>query len=145
MAVERMDHVGIIVDDLAAATTFFTELGLEVGSEMSIEGEPVDRIIGLEGVSNKVAMVKTPDGRQCLELIEFLVPPSEPGDPGAPANTLGLRHVTFAVDDLEDTLARLRPHGAELVGEVVRYGNSYVLAYIRGPAGIIVELAEKIS
>ena len=105
----------------------------------------MDRIVGLEGVRNKVAMMQSPDGRTCLELIEFISPPSGEGDPSAPANTLGLRHVTFAVDDIEATIARLESRGAELVGEVVRYGNSYVLCYIRGPAGIIVELAEKIG
>jgi catechol 2,3-dioxygenase-like lactoylglutathione lyase family enzyme len=145
MALERMDHVGIIVDDLAAAIAFFTDIGLEPDGEMEVEGDLVDRIVGLEDVHNKVAMMKAPDGRTCLELIEFISPPSGAGDPSAPANTLGLRHITFAVDDIEETVARLQARGAELVGEVVPYGNSYILCYIRGPAGIIVELAEKIA
>ena len=140
-----MDHVGIIVDDLAEAVAFFTDIGLEADDEMTIEGELVDRIVGLDGIRNRVTMMHSPDGRNCLELIEFSSPPNEPGDPSAPANTLGLRHITFAVDGIEATIGRLEARGAELVGEVVRYGDSYILCYIRGPAGIIVELAEKIG
>jgi catechol 2,3-dioxygenase-like lactoylglutathione lyase family enzyme len=145
MTLRRMDHVGIIVDDLAAAIAFFVELGLEVQSEFSVGGPSVDRIVGLRGVRNDAAMLRTPDGHGGLELIKFNAPPAEGGGRPAPANTLGLRHLAFAVDDIEDAIARLRPHGAELVGELVDYGDSYRLCYVRGPDGIIVELAEKIG
>lgn len=140
-----MDHVGIAVEDLAAAVEFFVELGLELEGEASLEGEAVDRIVGLEGVRTEVAFVRTPDGHGRVELFRFLSPPAEVGDPQAPANALGLRHVTFAVDDIHAAVDRLRAHGAELVGELVRYGDSYWLCYVRGPEGIIVELAEKIG
>jgi catechol 2,3-dioxygenase-like lactoylglutathione lyase family enzyme len=142
MTLQRMDHVGVIVDDLAGAIEFFTELGLEVQGRFSVGGAEVDRIVGLEGVENDAAMMQTPDGHGRLELIQFNAPPSV-GDAGdAPANTRGLRHLCFAVDDIEATLARLQ---AELVGELVDYGNSFRLCYVRGPEGIIVELAEKIG
>ena len=145
MTIQRMDHVGIVVDDLAAATEFFAELGLELQGNGSVEGPPVDRIVGLEGVRSDFAMMQTPDGHGRLELIKFQSPPSQGDDGPAPANTRGLRHITFAVDDIDAVVARLQARGAELVGEVVRYGNSYWLCYIRGPEGIIVELAEKIG
>ena len=145
MTVQRLEHLGIVVDDLAAAKAFFLELGLELTGEMSIGDEIVDRIVGLEGVQNDVAMMQTPDGNGKLELIQFPSPPSPAGDPQAPANAPGLRHVLFAVDDIDATVSRLRAHGAELVGEVEAYGGSYRLCYIRGPAGIIVELAERIG
>jgi catechol 2,3-dioxygenase-like lactoylglutathione lyase family enzyme len=145
MTVHRMDHVGVVVNDLAAAIEFFVELGLELQGQMKVEGRLVDRIVGLEGVSNDVAFVKTPDGRGSLELIQFHSPPAEDGDPHAPANTPGLRHLTFAVDDIQAAVSRLQARGAELVGEVVNYEDSYWLCYIRGPEGIIVELAEKIG
>jgi catechol 2,3-dioxygenase-like lactoylglutathione lyase family enzyme len=142
MTVLRMDHVGVIVDDLAAAIEFFTELGLEVQGRFSVGGAEVDRIVGLEGVENDAAMMQTPDGHSRLELIQFNAPPSVGDDGDAPANTRGLRHLCFAVDDIDATLARLK---AELVGELVAYGNSFRLCYVRGPEGIIVELAEKIA
>jgi catechol 2,3-dioxygenase-like lactoylglutathione lyase family enzyme len=145
MTVRRMDHVGIVVDDLAAATAFFVGLGLELKGEMSVEGAAVDRIVGLEGVRTDVAFVKTPDGHGALELIRFHAPPGPAGDRDAPANTPGLRHLAFAVDDIDAVLARLEAHGAELVGEVERYGDSYRLCYVRGPEGIIVELAQQIG
>ena len=145
MTIQRMDHVGIVVDDLASATAFFVELGLELEGEMSLGGDSVDRLVGLEGVQTDFAFVRTPDGHGGLELIKFRSPSSRGGDPHAPANTTGLRHITFAVDDIEAAVARLGGHGAELVGEVVSYENSYKLCYIRGPEGIIVELAEKIG
>jgi catechol 2,3-dioxygenase-like lactoylglutathione lyase family enzyme len=144
MSLQRMDHVGVIVDDLAGAIAFFTELGLEVQGRFSVGGADVDRIVGLEGVENDAAMLQTPDGHGRLELIQFNAPPAE-GDAHAPANTRGLRHIAFAVDDIEDAIARLRARGAELVGELVNYGDSYWLCYVRGPEGIIVELAEKIG
>jgi catechol 2,3-dioxygenase-like lactoylglutathione lyase family enzyme len=112
---------------------------------MSVGGEQVDRIVGLHGVRNDVAMMQTPDGHGKLELIQFHSPPSPAGDPQAPSNAPGLRHVLFAVDDIDDTITRLRARGAELVGAVEDYGGSYRLCYIRGPEGIIVELAERIG
>ena len=140
-----MDHVGIVVDDLAAATAFFEALGLEPGDTGSVEGELVDRIVGLDGVRSQLAFMKTPDGHSQLELVKFHSPPAESGDSRAPSNALGIRHLTFAVDDVDDTVARLQALGAELVGEVVSYGSSYRLCYIRGPEGIILELAEKVG
>jgi catechol 2,3-dioxygenase-like lactoylglutathione lyase family enzyme len=145
MTVQRMDHVGVVVDDLAAAKAFFLELGLELQGEASVEGDLVDSIVGLEGVRSEFAMMQTPDGHARLELTKFHAPPGPGGDRHAPANTPGIRHLTFAVDDLDAVLARLRAHGAELVGEVERAGNSYRLCYVRGPEGIIVELAERIG
>jgi catechol 2,3-dioxygenase-like lactoylglutathione lyase family enzyme len=145
MTVERMDHVGLVVEDLAAAIAFFAELGLEQQGEASLEGELVDRIVGLEGVRTEFAMMVTPDGHSKLELVKFHAPPVPDGDPRAPANTPGIRHLTFAVDDLDATLASLRAHGAELVGEVERYEDIYRLCYIRGPEGIIIELAERLG
>lgn len=140
-----MDHVGIVVDDLAAATAFFVELGLQSQGEGTVEGSWVDRIVGLDGVRAEIAMLRTPDGHGRVELARFLSPPSQAGDPAAPANARGLRHITFAVDDIESVIARLRAHGAELVGELERYEDSYRLCYVRGPEGIIVELAEEIG
>jgi catechol 2,3-dioxygenase-like lactoylglutathione lyase family enzyme len=140
-----MDHVGIVVDDLAAATGFFVELGLELQSEGSVEGDWVDRIVGLEGVRSELAMMQTPDGHARLELVKFHSPSGPDGDRHAPANAPGIRHLTFAVDDIDAVLARLRAHGAELVGEVERYEDIYRLCYLRGPAGIIIELAERIG
>ena len=143
MTIQRMEHVGIVVDDLAAATAFFVELGLELLGEGSVEGRWVDRIVGLDGVRVEQAMVQTPDGHGRLELVKFRSPPTQGGDPHAPANTPGIRHVAFAVDDIDTVVAGLRARGAELVGEVVRYEDRYRLCYVRGPEGIIVELAEK--
>jgi catechol 2,3-dioxygenase-like lactoylglutathione lyase family enzyme len=145
MTVERMDHVGIVVDDLAGAVAFFSELGLELEGEATVEGRFVDRVVGLDGARSDIAMMRTPDGHSRIELTKFHTPPGRGGDPGAPANALGIRHVTFAVQGIDDVLNRLQGHGAELVGELVAYENSYRLCYIRGPEGIIVELAEKIG
>ncbi|MCA1702575.1 MAG: VOC family protein [Actinobacteria bacterium] len=145
MTVQRMEHVGIVVDDLAAATAFFVELGLELQGEWPAEGDWVDRIVGLEGVRVDAAMMETQDGHGRLELVKFHAPPGPGGDRHAPANTPGLRHLAFAVDDLDGVLAGLRAHGGELVGEVERYGDIYRLCYVRGPEGIIVELAEQIG
>jgi catechol 2,3-dioxygenase-like lactoylglutathione lyase family enzyme len=143
MTVKRMEHVGVVVDDLAAATAFFVDLGLEVQHEGSVGGGWVDRIVGLEGVRSQIVMLETPDGHGRLELTKFHAPSSPDGDRHAPANAPGIRHLTFAVDDIDATLTRLRAHGAELVGDVERYEDRYRLCYLRGPEGIIVELAEQ--
>jgi catechol 2,3-dioxygenase-like lactoylglutathione lyase family enzyme len=140
-----MDHVGIVVDDLAAATAFFLELGLELQGERQVEGGWVDRVVGLEGVRAQIAMVETPDGHGRLELTKFHAPSGRGGEEHAPANTPGIRHVAFAVDDIDTVVARLQARGAELVGDVERYRDSYRLCYVRGPEGIIVELAEQIG
>jgi catechol 2,3-dioxygenase-like lactoylglutathione lyase family enzyme len=145
MTIHRMHHVGIVVGDLPAAIAFFVELGLERQGEGSADDERVDRIVGLEGVRSEFAMMQTPDGHGRLELVKFHAPSGLGGDPHAPANTPGLRHITFEVDDIDAAVAGLQAHGAELVGEVVSYGDSYRLCYIRGPEGIIVELGEPIG
>jgi catechol 2,3-dioxygenase-like lactoylglutathione lyase family enzyme len=145
MTIQRMDHVGIVVDDLAAAVAFFVELGLELRGETSVEGEWVDSVVGLEGVRAQIAMLQTPDGHGQVELSSFHAPPSDPRYELAQANTPGIRHITFAVEDIDAVLARVRALGAELVGELVRYRDVYKLCYIRGPEGIIVELAERIG
>jgi len=145
MTIQRMEHVGIVVDDLAAATAFFGELGLELQGERPVEGGWVDRVVGLEGVRAEIAMMETPDGHGRLELTKFHAPSGRGGDRHAPANTLGIRHVAFSVDDVDAVLASLRARGAELVGEVERYEDSYRLCYVRGPEGIIIELAERIG
>ncbi len=145
MTIQRMDHVGIVVDDLAAATAFFEELGLKLQGEGPVEGAWVDRVVGLEGVRAEIAMMATPDGHGRLELTKFHAPSGQGGDRHAPANTPGIRHVAFAVDDIDAVLASLRARGAELVGELERYKDSYRLCYLRGPEEIIVELAEQID
>ncbi|MEO7295797.1 MAG: VOC family protein [Candidatus Limnocylindria bacterium] len=146
MTVQRMDNVGIVVDDLPAAIVFFVELGLELEGEAAIEGRWADRVVGLDGVRSDIAMLRTPDGHGRLELMKFHAPAAVSAEPkNAPANTLGIRRIMFAVDDIEDVLARLLTHGAKLVGEVVQYEDSYRLCYVRGPEGIIVALAEQLS
>ena len=145
MTIQRMDHVGIVVDDLAAATAFFLDLGLKLQGEGSVEGRYVDRAIGLDGVRSEIAMMETPDGHGRLELTKFHTPSSPGGDRNAPANTPGIRHVAFAVDDIDAVVARLRARGVELVGALERYEDSCRLCYVRGPEGIIVELAEEID
>jgi catechol 2,3-dioxygenase-like lactoylglutathione lyase family enzyme len=145
MTLQRMDHVGIVVDDLAAATEFFAELGLELQGEGAVEGRWADRIVGLDGVRTELAMMQTPDGNGRVELVKFHSP-SSPGDKRhAPANTPGIRHIAFVVEDIDAVVARLRARGAELVGELERYKDIYRLCYVRGPEGIIVELAERIG
>src|SRR5882757_2611771 len=124
-----MEHVGIVVDDLAAATAFFLELGLKLQGEASVEGGWVDRVVGLDGVRAQIAMLETPDGHGRIELSKFHAPSGGDGDRDAPPNTPGIRHLTFAVDDLDATLARVRAHGAELVGAVERYEDRYRLCY----------------
>jgi len=145
MTVERMDHVSVVVEDLAEAIEFFETLGLELDSEGSVEGSEVDRIVGLEGVRSDRAFVRTPDGHGRIELVKFNSPPTQAGDPEAAVNTPGLSHLCFAVDDLDGAVADLQAKGAGLVGEVVNYGDSYKLCYVRGPEGVIVELAEKLG
>ena len=145
MTVQRLEHIGIVVDDLPAATAFFAALGLEVEGEASVEGAPVDRINGLEGVRADIVILRTPDGNGKVELAKYRSPAYESENRPGPANAPGIRHILFVVDDIEASLAGLREHGGELVGELVNYENSYWLCYVRGPAGIIVELAEKIG
>ena len=145
MTIQRMDHVGIVVEDLADAVAFFATLGLELQGEAPVEGDWVDRVVGLKGVRAQIAMLHTPDGHGRLELTKFHTPPADGGYQRAPANALGIRHVAFAVEDIDAVLARLRVCGAELVGELGRYQDSYRLCYVRGPGGVIVELAEQIG
>lgn len=145
MKVQRIDHVGIIVRDLAAAKAFFINLGLEVLGEADLEGELVDRVTGLDGVKVSIAMLRTPDGAANIELSQF----HSPSDAGAmrqpAANTLGIRHIAFVVDDIEVTVAKLKRHGAEPFSAIQRYEDSYKLCYVRGPEGIIIELAEQLN
>jgi catechol 2,3-dioxygenase-like lactoylglutathione lyase family enzyme len=146
MTIRRMDHVGVVVDDLAAAIAFFVDLGLELEGQAPVEGRWVDRVVGLDGVRVDIAMMRTPDGHGRLELTKFHRPTAVSAEPkNAPANTLGIRRIMFAVEDIEDVLARLHAHGAELVGELEQYEDSYRLCYVRGPEGIIVALAEQLS
>ena len=141
-----MDSVGIVVEDMKAAIAFFTELGLKLEGETTVEGEWVDRTIGLDGVRSDIAMMRTPDGHSKLELAKYHAPKAGSAEPeNPPPNTLGLHRVMFAVDDIRDTVARLRAHGAELLGEVAQYESIFLLCYLRGPAGIIVALAEQIG
>jgi catechol 2,3-dioxygenase-like lactoylglutathione lyase family enzyme len=145
MTIQRMEHVGIVVDDLAAATEFFVELGLEPQGEAPVEGGWVDRVVGLEGVRAEIAMLETPDGHGRVELAKFHAPPSPAGDRHTPANAPGIRHLSFSVDDIDAVVAGLRARGTELVGEVERYKDIYRLCYVRGPEGIIVEMAERLG
>jgi catechol 2,3-dioxygenase-like lactoylglutathione lyase family enzyme len=141
-----MDNVGIVVEDLDAAVAFFTELGMELDGRGQVEGPWADRTVGLGGVRSEIAMMRTPDGHGKLELTRYHAPAAVgagPQDP--PPNTLGLHRVMFAVDDIHDTVARLRVHGAELLGEVAQFESIFLLCYLRGPAGIIVALAEQIG
>ena len=146
MTIQRMDHVSVVVDDLEAAIAFFVELGMELEGQAPIEGRSVDRVNALDGVRVDIAMMRTPDGHGRLELTKFHTPTAVSAEPeNAPPNTLGLRSVMFAVDDVDATVSRLRAHGAKLVGEVAQYQDSYRLCYVRGPAGIIVALAQQLS
>ena len=145
MALRRMDNVGIVVDDLAATIDFFRELGLELEGQATIEGEWAGRVTGLGDQRVEIAMMRTPDGHGRLELSRFLMPPVVADHRNAPVNALGYLRVMFAVDDLDDTLARLRRHGAQLVDEVVQYQDVYRLCYVRGPEGILIGLAEQIG
>jgi catechol 2,3-dioxygenase-like lactoylglutathione lyase family enzyme len=145
MKIHRIDHVGIVVHDLPAAKMFFLDLGLEIQGEGEVEGEWVERIIGLNDVKNDIVMLQTPDGKRAIELIKFYKPLDEKGIQPALANTLGIRHVAFGVEDIEAIVAKLKKKGTGLFGEIVNYQNLYKLCYVRGPEGIIIELAEKIK
>jgi catechol 2,3-dioxygenase-like lactoylglutathione lyase family enzyme len=143
MTIKRMDHVSVVVDDLQAAIVFFTTLGMALEGEMPVEGPVVDRLCGLEAVQADIAMMRTPDGHGRIELTKYRNPELVRAEPAiAPPNTPGLRQIMFAVEDIDDTVGRLR---AELVGEIVQYEDKYRLCYVRGPAGIIVALAEELS
>jgi catechol 2,3-dioxygenase-like lactoylglutathione lyase family enzyme len=145
MTIKRLDHVSVVVDDLPAAIVFFTTLGMTIEGEMPIEGPWVDSINGIDGIQVDIVMMRTPDGHGRLELTKFRNPALVEVEPAiAPPNTLGLRSVMFAVESLDDTIARLRATGAELIGEVAQYEDMYRLCYMRGPAGIIVALAEEL-
>jgi len=145
MTLQRMDNVLIVVDDLEGAKAFFAELGMELEGQATNEGPWVDSVVGLEGVRCDLATMRTPDGHGRVELAKFHTPPAITAEPeNAPANMLGIRRIMFAVDDLDDVVARLRGHGAELVGEIAQYEHVYRLCFLRGPAGIIIGLAERL-
>jgi catechol 2,3-dioxygenase-like lactoylglutathione lyase family enzyme len=146
MTIRRMDNVLIVVDDLEAAKAFFAELGMELEGEMTVEGDWAGRVVGLDDVRADIAMMRTPDGHGRVELSRFHTPQAVRAEPeSAPANALGIRRIMFAVDDIDDVVARLRSHGAELVGEIAQYGDSYRLCFLRGPEGIIIGLAEQLD
>ena len=146
MTLQRMDNVLIVVDDLEAAKAFFVELGMELEGETTVEGPSVDRLIGLQNVRATLALMRTPDGHGRIELDKFHTPEAiRTGPENVPVNALGIRRIMFAVDGIDDVVARLRAHGAELVGEVVQYEDMYRLCYVRGPEGILVALAEQLS
>src|SRR3954452_4313000 len=145
MTLQRMDNVLIVVDDLEAAKAFFLELGMELDGEMTLEGPWVDQTVGLDGVRSDIAMMRTPDGHGRVELSKFHTPPAVRAEPeSAPANALGIRRIMFAVDDIDDVVARLRSHGGELVGEIAQYEDIYRLCFLRGPEGIVIGLAEQL-
>jgi catechol 2,3-dioxygenase-like lactoylglutathione lyase family enzyme len=145
MTIQRLENVGIVVEDLAAVTNFFVALGLEVVGETPVEGDWVDRVLGLEGVRADIRMLQTADGHGRLELSQFRTPAARGGDRNAPPNTLGIRRIAFSVDDIDTAVAGARARGIELIGEVVRYEDLYRLCYVRGPEGIIVMLAEQLG
>jgi catechol 2,3-dioxygenase-like lactoylglutathione lyase family enzyme len=146
MTLQRMDNVLIVVDDLEAAKAFFAELGMELEGETQLEGPSVDSTVGLTGVRADITMMRAPGGHGRVELTKFHTPPAVRAEPeNAPANTLGIRRIMFAVEDIDDVVARLRGHGAELVGEIAQYEDSYRLCFVRGPEGIIIGLAEQLS
>lgn len=146
MTIQRMDNVGVVVEDLDAAIAFFTELGMELEGRAQIEGLWADQTVGLDGVRSEIAMMRIPGAHGRLELATYHAPALVGAEPEvAPPNTVGLHRVMFAVDDLDDTLARLRSHGAEVLGDVARYEDSYRLCYLRGPSGIILALAEAVT
>ncbi len=143
--IQRMDNVGIVVDDLAAAIAWFVAIGLELEGQATVEGPLVDQLVGLEGVRSDVAMLRTPDGHGRIELSSFRTPSAVSSEPNPPVNKLGMGRIMFAVDDMDAVVAGLRARGSEVVGEVVQYEDSYRLCYVRGPEGILVALAEKLS
>jgi catechol 2,3-dioxygenase-like lactoylglutathione lyase family enzyme len=146
MAVQRMDNVGIVVDDLPATIAFFLELGLELEGQAMIEGDWAERVTGLRDMRVEIAMMRTPDGHSRLEISRFVTPPAVADHRNAPVNALGYLRVMFAVDDIDETLARLREHGAELVSrEVVQYEDAYRLCYIRGPEGLLIGLSQELG
>ena len=146
MAIQRMDNVLIVVEDLEAVKAFFIELGMELEGETTVEGPWVGRVVGLDDVRADIAMMRTPDGHGRVELSKFHTPPAvRTGAESAPANALGIRRIMFAVDGIDDVVARLRTHGAELVGEIAQYEDKYRLCFLRGPEGIIIGLAEQLS
>lgn len=145
MTVKRLDNIGIVVEDIDAAIGFFTELGLELEGRTVIEGEWAGRVTGLRDQRVEIAMMRTPDGHSRLEVSRFLAPPVVADHRNAPVNALGYLRVMFAVEDIDDTLARLRKRGAQLVGEVVQYEDTYRLCYIRGPEGILIGLAQQLG
>lgn len=145
MKVRRIDHVSIIVNDLPVAKEFFLAFGLGLLGEQDVEGEWVDRVVGLHGVRSSIVMLGTPEGGSNIELVKFHTPPAEAGSPDAPANALGIRHIAFVVEDIEAVVAKLQKHGAELVNAIQNYQDVYKLCYIRGPEGVILELAEEIG
>ncbi|GAA3161206.1 MULTISPECIES: VOC family protein [Streptomyces] len=146
MGIQRMDNVGIVVDDMEDAKAFFIELGLELEGTAPIEGPWVDRILGLPDVRTEIAMLRTPDGHSRLELTAFHHPaPVTPAPAPPPPHTLGFCRLMFAVDDIKDTVARLHTHGGELLGEITRFQDAYLLCYLRGPGGVIIALAEALG
>ena len=146
MTIQRMDNVLIVVDDLEAAIAFFVELGMELEGQTQVEGDFVDRTVGLDGVRADIVMMRTLDGHGRVELTKFHTPSAISSEPqNAPANTLGIRRIMFAVEDIDDVVARLRTHGAELVGEMAQYEDSYRLCFVRAPEGFIIGLAEQLS
>ena len=146
MTLQRMDNVLIVVEDLEAAKAFFAELGMELEGETTVEGPWADQTVGLDGVRADIAMMRTPDGHGRVELSKFHTPPAVKAEPeNAPANTLGIRRIMFAVDDIDDVVARLRNHGGELVREIAQYEDQYRLCFLRGPEGIIIGLAERLG
>ena len=145
MKIRKIDHVGINVIDLAAAKAFFLDLGFEVMGEAELGGEFVERVIGLQNVKDKVVMLRTPDGEANIELIQFYTPLDEKGIQPSFANTLGIRHIALVVDDVDAIVAKLKKNGMELFGEVLNYENTYKDCFVRGPEGIIIELAEELK
>jgi catechol 2,3-dioxygenase-like lactoylglutathione lyase family enzyme len=145
VTVKRMDNVGIVVDDLSATIAFFRELGLELEGQATVEGEWAGRVTGLPNQRVEIAMMRTPDGHSRLELSRFVTPPVVADHRNAPVNALGYLRVTFAVEDIDDTVARLSTRGARLVGEVVQYEDVYRLCYIRGPEGLLIGLAQELG
>jgi catechol 2,3-dioxygenase-like lactoylglutathione lyase family enzyme len=146
MTVQRMDNVLIVVEDLEAAKAFFAELGMELEGETTVEGDWAGRVVGLDDVRAEIAMMRTPDGHGRIELSRFHQPAAVRAEPeNAPANALGIRRIMFTVDDIDDVVARLRSHGAELLDEIVRYEDLYRLCFVRGPEGIIIGLAEPLG